>query len=104
MVRPSHSSVVLVTKRRGMGDIGKELKTIWNIISKLSMDLIYHLVLSLIFAPVIVCVLNKESHLWQSVTVVFEPHTNHTVVFEHCTIVLQVRAGSEVSCGTSDGD
>lgn len=36
------------------------------------MYLIYHLVLKLIFAPIIVYVLNKESHLWQSVIVMFE--------------------------------
>lgn len=55
-----------------MGDIGKELKITWNINSKLNMYLIYHLVLKLIFAPIIVCVLNEESHLWQSVIMVFK--------------------------------
>lgn len=58
------------------------------------MYLIYHPILQFIFAPIIVCVLNEELHLLQSMI----------MVFEHWTIVLQVRAGSEVSCGTSDGD
>lgn len=71
-MRPSHSSGVHVTKSRRVGDIGKELEIIWNINSKLNMYLIYHLVLKLIFVPIIICVLNKESHLWQSVIMVFE--------------------------------
>lgn len=52
MVKPSHSSVVRVTKSRRLGDIGKELEIIWNINSRLIMYLIYHLVLNFIFAPV----------------------------------------------------
>lgn len=72
MVKPSHSGIVRVTKSRGLGDIGKELEIIWNINSRLIMYLIYHLVLRLIFAPIKVCILNEESHLWQSVIMVFE--------------------------------